>query len=185
MTAFAPCSAMLRPIYRNRTPYPQSRTPARVMPAIPHHVSHPPPAQAPVATPRAAPECPRPRESWCSNRRGIGPKLPLRPFFSHGSRRMLVCPDRRAIQHQTLQVRISKGLEHPLPNAAFRPAIESLKHGIPVAKTLRQVAPGAPVRAIQMTAFTNKRLSSAWAPGHPSRPGNSGSICRHCSSVSS
>ncbi len=112
------------------------------MPAILHHVSHPLPVQDPVATRLAAPERLRPNESWCSNRRGIGPELPLRPFFSHGPRRVLVCPDRRAIQHQALQIRVSKRSEHLLPNASFCPAIKSLKHGVPVAKTLRQVAPG-------------------------------------------
>jgi hypothetical protein len=44
---------------------------------------------------------------------------------------------------------------------------------------------GTPVRAIQTTAFTNKRLSSAERPGSVRLPGRSDSIRVHCSGVNS
>lgn len=44
---------------------------------------------------------------------------------------------------------------------------------------------GAPVRAIQNTAFTNSRLSSAVRPGSPGLPGSKCAIAVHCSSESS
>ncbi len=42
---------------------------------------------------------------------------------------------------------------------------------------------GEPVRAIQNTASTNKRLSSAVRPGSPGLPGSSGAIRAHCASL--
>ena len=42
---------------------------------------------------------------------------------------------------------------------------------------------GAPVRAIQSTASTKRRLSLPLAPGSPGLPGASGAIRSHCASV--
>ncbi len=111
------------------------------MPVVLPHGSHLLPAQHPVATRLVVPEHLQPRESWCSNRRGIAPALRLRPFFPRGSRRMLVRSNRRAIQNHVLQVRVLKRLEHPLPYTAFRQAIKALIHGVPGAKSLRQITP--------------------------------------------
>ena len=62
--------------------------------------------------------------------------------FFHGSRRRLVRPDCCAVKYQAFQIGVLNRLEYLPPNTLFCPATESLKHGIPVAKTIGQVAPG-------------------------------------------
>jgi hypothetical protein len=57
---------------------------------------------------------------------------------------MLVSPHNGGIQQQMLQVEITaQGLQHPLPDASFAPAVVSLEHGVPVAESLRQISPGS------------------------------------------
>jgi hypothetical protein len=54
---------------------------------------------------------------------------------------MLMRANHRRIEQHGLQVGRLERLEHTLPNARLRPAIESLKDRVPTAKTLGQVAP--------------------------------------------
>ena len=54
---------------------------------------------------------------------------------------MLVRPDRRAIQNEPFQIGVLEGLEDPLPDPFFGPAIVPLPDGAPLAKAFGQIAP--------------------------------------------
>src|SRR5258708_7165659 len=57
-------------------------------------------------------------------------------------RRMLMSTNHGGIQHQHLQVRIAEHLEDPREPPFLAPAVEALKHSMPVAETLGHIPPG-------------------------------------------
>src|ERR1700688_627527 len=56
--------------------------------------------------------------------------------------RMLMGSNYRGIQHQHLQIRIAERLEDPPEHAFLAPAVEALKHSMPVAEALGHIPPG-------------------------------------------
>jgi len=82
-------------------------------------------------------------ESWCSSHRENGQRLGyLPPFCASG---MLVGSHDGRIQEQVLQIRVAPNLFHQLlPHPSLAPTIEALKHRVPSAESLGQIAPWRP-----------------------------------------
>ena len=85
---------------------------------------------------------------------------------------MLVSSNNRCINHHPLQIRFLQNLEDALPNAVFCPAVESGKHGVPLAVAtivtdLGQVPPRRPGAAdpehrVDKKAIVGRRLAGVF-----------------------
>src|SRR5437016_11883278 len=67
------------------------------------------------------------------------PALRWHPFFC--ARRVLVGADDRAVQQQPFQIGILQLAENAFPNSFGRPAIKTFPDRVPLAKSLRKIAP--------------------------------------------
>ena len=98
---------------------------------------------------------------------------------------MAVDLDDGGVDHGVLHVRFLRGrIEKPFENIGLYPVSEALEDAIPGAELAGRSRQGLPVRAIQSTASTKRRLSPPLRPGSDSFPRQCGSILAHWASVS-
>lgn len=127
---------------------------------------------------------PRRCESLCSARHATGRSPDFESPFS--ASRMLVCPHNGGINHDVLEIGIVRKtlkrlFQMPLRDHRLK-RVNTLFHLPNADGRSRQ---GAPVRKIQSTASTKRRLSSPARPLSPSLPETRFNIRDHCTSVSS
>jgi hypothetical protein len=104
----------------------------------------------------------------------------------------LFCPlsmamdlDDGGVDHGVFHVwRIRAGLENPGEDVCFNPVAVTLENSVPVAEGRRRSRHGLPVRAIQSTASTKRRLSLPLRPGSVGFRRQCGSIFAHWASLS-